>query len=91
LTSDSFYILVLLAELERLLGTAKSKSRRDLIENALSTLDQNQRNALNSQYRPQQTVHVSALHPASHTQLYGIQRVSMIDIYTQISAFVRAF
>lgn len=56
-------------ELERLLGTAKNKGRRDLIENALSTLDHQRVGSANSPFRPQN--HISALHPTSHPQFFG--------------------
>ena len=56
-------------ELQRLLGTAKNKERRNLIENALTSLDAQRVGSAGSSLRAQSLI--PALHPTAHAHTFG--------------------
>ena len=59
-------------ELERLLGTAKSKDRRNFIENAISSLDSQRIGSASSSMRAQSLI--PTLHPTTHASAFSNQK-----------------
>lgn len=64
---------ITLKELERLLGTAKSKDRRNFIENAISSLDSQRIGSASSSMRAQSLI--PTLHPTTHASAFSNQKV----------------